>query len=152
MNAALQRKAQRLALHRVSLEVQEDLPLAHVDPVLVEQVIGQVLDNAAKYSPDGSFITVTGSASDDRVSIAVKDQGIGLTEEELALMWDRFYRSPRHLPQSTGSGLGLWIARAFVSATGGTIEAASPGIKLGTTFTINLPAPGPQGDDVKSDD
>ena len=152
VNAALERKEQRLASHPVALDIQEDLPLAHVDPVLTEQVIGQVLDNAAKYSPPDSPITITGSAASGRVSIAVQDQGVGLTDEELARMWDRFYRSPRHMPQSTGSGLGLWIARAFVSATGGTIEAVSAGKNLGTTVIMNLPAPGPHGDDVKSDD
>ena len=152
LNAALERKEQKLASHQVTLDIHDDLPLAHVDPVLIEQAIGQVLDNAAKYSPPGSPIKVIGSAASGRVSIAVEDQGAGLTRDELGRMWDRFYRSPRHMPQSTGSGLGLWIARAFVSATGGTIDAVSAGVNHGTIVTISLPAPGPHGDDVKSDD
>jgi two-component system sensor histidine kinase KdpD len=114
---------------------------------LIEQALGQVLDNSAKYSPAGSLIRIAASGGNEDVSLAVTDQGTGLTDEERSRIWERFYRSPRHHPTSTGSGLGLWIARAFVLATGGRVEATSLGPGRGTTVTINLPAPRPTSAD-----
>jgi two-component system sensor histidine kinase KdpD len=151
LNAALERKREKLSDHRIELDIQDDLPLVRVDPVLVEQATGQILDNAAKYSGADSLIRITAQAHADYISIVVADQGAGLTSEESMHIWDRFYRSPRH-PRSTGSGLGLWIARAVLMATGGSVEAASPGPGRGTTLTIRLPAPKPDAEDVRSDE
>jgi two-component system sensor histidine kinase KdpD len=125
-----------------------------VDPVLIEQTLGQVLDNAAKYSPAESLIRIAASARGDEVSIAVMDQGAGLTSEEQTRIWDRFYRSPRHQAIAAGSGLGLWIARAFVTASGGRIVATGSGAERGTTVTIHLPAPPPTSttDEMRSSD
>ena len=143
LNAAVDRKQRRLYAHQLEMDVPDELPLVRADPVLVEQALGQILDNAAKYSPAGSVIRVAAEEVGSTVSIAVVDQGAGLTEEERAQIFERFYRSPRQHPTSTGSGLGLWIARAFVLATGGSIEAMSPGPERGTAVTIRLPAPQP---------
>src|SRR5215510_7491204 len=143
VNAAVERQHRRLASHSLELNVPDELPLVRVDPVLVEQALGQVLDNAAKYSPVESLIRIAASDCEGEVSIAVMDQGPGLTDEERTRIWDRFYRSPRHQTIGAGSGLGLWIARAFVTASGGRIEATSLGTGRGTTVTIHLPAPEP---------
>jgi two-component system sensor histidine kinase KdpD len=143
VNAAVDRKQRRLSGHHLHLDLPDDLPLVRTDPVLIEQALGQVLDNCAKYSPAGSAIRVTATGGNAEVPIAVIDEGAGLTAEERTRVWERFYRSPRHFTAPTGSGLGLWIARAFVLATGGRIEAASPGRDEGTTVTIHLPAPCP---------
>jgi two-component system sensor histidine kinase KdpD len=153
INAAVERKQQRLSRHRLQIHVPNELPLVHVDPVLIEQALGQVLDNSARYSPIGSSIVVDASDGDAKISLSVKDQGSGLTAEERERIWERFYRGPRDLSSSTGSGLGLWIARAFVLASGGHIEATSPGHGEGTTVTIHLPAPQPAiADEVVSPD
>ena len=152
VNAAVDHKAQALASHRLEFDIQDELPLAHVDPVLVEQAVGQIVDNAAKYSKAGSTIRIEAFTSNDAIAIAVTDQGAGLTDEERAHIWDRFYRSPRHIPLATGSGLGLWIARAFLTATGGRVDASSDGPDRGTTMTVRLPAPTPDANDVKADD
>jgi len=154
VNAAVERQLRRLASHSLELDVRDELPLVRVDPVLVEQALGQVLDNAAKYSPAESLIRIAASDRGDEVSIAVTDQGAGLTSEEQTRIWDRFYRSPRHQAIGAGSGLGLWIARAFVTASGGRIDAASSGAGYGTTVTIHLPAPQPTSatDEMRSSD
>jgi two-component system, OmpR family, sensor histidine kinase KdpD len=154
VNTAVERQQRRLSSHSLELDVPDELALVRVDPVLVEQALGQVLDNAAKYSPAGSPIRIAASSCGDEVSIAVADQGAGLTSEEQTRIWDRFYRSPRHQAIGAGSGLGLWIARAFVTASGGRIEATSSGAARGTTVTIHLPAPPPTStiDEMRSSD
>ena len=142
VNATIERQHRRLSAHKLTLDVPDELALVHVDPVLIEQAVGQVLDNAVKYSSAGSLIHVAVAGYDREISVTIADQGAGLTAEEANQIWERFYRSPRQ-HATTGSGLGLWIARAFVLACGGTIEAASEGPGHGTTVTIRLPAPRP---------
>ena len=152
VNAATERQQRRLSARVLELDIPGELSLVRVDPALIEQAMGQVLDNAVKYSPPGSRIRIAAAGHDGEVSIAIADQGVGLTDEERSRIWDRFYRSPR-LHATTGSGLGLWIARAFVLATGGTIEAYSSGPGSGTRVTIRLPAPRPpSSDEVEGSD
>ena len=71
--------------------------------------------------------------------LSVSDQGAGLTAAEQTQMWDRFVRGDRHAMTTSGSGLGLWIASAFIAANGGKINAVSEGPGLGTTLAIELP-------------
>jgi two-component system sensor histidine kinase KdpD len=111
----------------------------HIDPVLVQQALVQIFDNAAKYSHSGSEIAVAARARDGRMVLSVSDQGSGLTEAEAAQIWDRFVRGPRHAMTTSGSGLGLWIANAFIAANGGKMNAVSEGPGLGTTVAIELP-------------
>jgi two-component system sensor histidine kinase KdpD len=147
VNAALNRQHSRLRSHSIEVRLPDELPLVHVDPALMEQAIGQILHNAAKYSPPGSTILIGGATHGPEVSIEITDRGDGLTGEERIRIWERFYRSPRHHASSTGSGLGLWIARAFVQAIAGRIEVASPGAGRGTSITVYLPAPRPTSTD-----
>ncbi len=141
VNAAVERAQARLGRHRVALRVAGDLPLVRIDAVLVRQALIQVLDNAAKYSPADSTIAVDVSPAAGMVRIAARDNGAGLTAEEKDRLWHRFYRGERNAAAVGGSGLGLWIAKSFVSATGGSIAADSNGPGQGTTVTIELPAP-----------
>jgi two-component system, OmpR family, sensor histidine kinase KdpD len=139
VNAALERRRRRLSGHEVSLDMDSNLPFIYVDPVLVEQAFGQLVDNAAKYSPPGSPITVAAKRNGHDVVLSVHDEGAGLTAQENARVGERFFRGPRHATTTSGSGLGLWIAKAFVGANGGKIEAASAGADRGTTVSIHLP-------------
>jgi len=139
VNAALERRRRRLSGHPVSLDMDSNLPFIYVDPVLVEQAFGQIVDNAAKYSPPGSPITVAAKRNGRDIVLSVHDQGAGLTAQENAQIGERFFRGARHAATTSGSGLGFWIAKAFVSANGGKIEAASPGADRGTTVSIHLP-------------
>jgi two-component system sensor histidine kinase KdpD len=139
VNSALERRRRRLNGHAISLDVDSNLPFVYVDPVLIEQAFSQVVDNAGKYSPPGSTITVAAKRNGNGLVLSVHDDGVGLSPEESAQLGERFFRGPRHVSTISGSGLGLWIAKAFVGANGGKIEAESPGINQGTTIAIKLP-------------
>lgn len=141
LDTALERCRKRLARHKVALNLPQDLPLVHVDAVLVKQALVQVFDNAAKYSPPGSTITVAARARDGRMILNVSDEGAGLTEAELPRIWDRFARGGRTAMETSGSGLGLWIARSFIDANGGKMNAISDGPGRGMTMSIELPVP-----------
>jgi two-component system sensor histidine kinase KdpD len=125
----------------VALDLDSNLPIVHVDPAQVEQALVQILDNAAKYSAPGSPIRVTARADDHTVVLAVHDRGAGLTGEEKRQVGDRFFRGPRHAVSTSGSGLGLWIANAFINANGGKVDVESDGADRGTTVSIHLSVP-----------
>src|SRR6266446_5198854 len=145
VNSALERRQRRLAGHNVSLDMDSNLPFIYVDPVLVQQAFVQIVDNAAKYSPAGSAINVSAKRNGRDVVLAVNDRGSGLTGEEKERIGERFFRGRRLAATTSGSGLGLWIAKAFVEANGGSIEAVSAGPDQGTTVSIHLPhAPQPE--------
>src|SRR5580704_7693502 len=153
VNSALERRRRRLLLHTVTLDVDSNLPFIYVDPVLIEQAFAQVVDNEAKYSPAGSTITVAAKRNGHGLVFSVQDTGVGLTDEESAQLGDRFFRGARHAATTSGSGLGLWIAKAFVSANGGRLEAESAGANLGTTIAIKLPvAPNAPQQETDPDD
>jgi K+-sensing histidine kinase KdpD len=137
--AAIRQRSHRLATHKLAVDVDPKLPLVNVDPVLLEQAIGQLIENAVKYSSVGSGIAVVGRVEDGQVVLSITDEGVGLTEEEASLLFRRAYRGRRHLGNVAGLGLGLWIARIFVAANGGTLSAHSPGPGRGTTVSIRLP-------------
>jgi len=139
VHSAIDSCRRRLTQRRLQLELAPDLPLIRVDPILVQQALVQIIDNAVKYSQIGSPIVVAVRVQDGRMTVSVRDEGAGLSEQEQARMWDRFARGERHLTTTSGSGLGLWIASAFVAANGGTIGANSEGPGRGTTISIDLP-------------
>lgn len=137
VSAALKQKQRRLVSHLVKLDLTRDVPLVHVDSVLVEQALGQLLENAAKYSPMGSEIKVSSRCERDQLVLSVKDQGSGLTADEKGQLGKRCFRGERR--REPGSGLGLWIASTFIAANGGTLHVESPGPNLGTTMSLRLP-------------
>ncbi len=139
VNSAVERCRNRMSDRRIVLNLPHDLPLIHVDPVLVEQALVQIFDNAVKYSHAGSQITVAARARDGRMILSVSDEGAGLTATEQTKIWDRFARGERLAATTSGSGLGLWIANAFIAANGGKINAVSDGPGKGTAMAIELP-------------
>ena len=139
VNSAIERCRNRMADRRLVLNLPGDLPLIHVDPVLVQQALVQIFDNAVKYSDAGSQITVAARARDGRMILSVSDEGAGLTAAEQTKIWDRFVRGERQAATTSGSGLGLWIANAFIAANGGKINAVSEGPGRGTAVAIELP-------------
>ena len=139
INSAIERCRHRLVDRRLAVDLPPDLPLIHVDPVLVQQALIQIFDNAVKYSSPGTQIAVDAQTRDSRLIISVTDHGAGLTTAEKSKIWDRFARGERHAATTSGSGLGLWIANAFVAANGGKVSAVSEGPSLGTTVSIELP-------------
>jgi two-component system, OmpR family, sensor histidine kinase KdpD len=139
VNAALQRCRNRLASRSVEVTLPEELVLLRIDSVLMERALGQILDNAAKYSPPESVISVRGENESGHFAISVTDQGAGLDPDDRALLGQKFFRGNRHSQVTSGLGLGFWIASAFVAANDGTMEATSEGVNKGMTVTIRLP-------------
>jgi two-component system, OmpR family, sensor histidine kinase KdpD len=139
INAALQRCRKILTGRAVDVTLPEELVLLHIDPVLMERALGQILNNAAKYSPPESAINVCGYSEAGQFVISVIDQGGGLDADERTLLGRKFFRGNRHSHATSGLGLGFWIATALVAANGGTIEAASEGVNKGVTVTVRLP-------------
>jgi two-component system sensor histidine kinase KdpD len=142
VNAAIKGRARRLSSHKIEMAFAEDLPLVNVDSGLIEEACGQLLENAAKYSPSGSKISVSARAEQAQVVLSISDQGVGITPDEQQQLGRRSFRGQRHqgIP---GSGLGFWIASTFVRANGGTIDIASKGQRQGTTASITLPGSPP---------
>jgi two-component system sensor histidine kinase KdpD len=141
VNTALERRRSRFAAHVIEVDLPSELPLLQADAVLIEKALGQLLANAAKYSPPGTTIRIRAWQEDNVLALAVSDEGAGLSAEDSAHLGERFFRGRRHVQTTPGSGLGFWIANAFVAANGGSIEASSPGENKGTTVTIRLPVP-----------
>jgi two-component system, OmpR family, sensor histidine kinase KdpD len=139
VNAAIEHRRRRLAGHPVTLDLDANLPIVRADPAQLEQALMQILDNAAKYSPDGAPIQVAAHPTAQAVVLSVHDHGAGLTDEEKSQVGERFFRGPRHAVTTSGSGLGLWIANAFVTANGGRLEVDSEGADRGTTVSLYLP-------------
>ena len=122
---------------RVKIQILDDLPLINLDAVLIAQVLVNLLDNARKYSSFGDPITITARIVGDRLEIAVKDCGMGIPQEDLGRIFDKFYRVQRK-EAIAGTGLGLSICRGIVEAHGGRIWAENNPHK-GVTITFTLP-------------
>ena len=144
VNAALQRHRARLTSREVELDLAAELPLAYVDQNLIEQALGHVIENAMKYSPPGSPIRIAGRVEGGLLAVTVADSGAGLTSEELGHLGERFFRGDRAAGATTGSGLGLWIAKSFLHANGGSLDAESDGVDRGSTLILRLPIPAQQ--------
>ena len=148
---ALGQAQHRLDAHQLDISLPETGPFVEVDPHLVGQALINILENAAKFSAEGSAIKVAMDVQDARVAIHVKDEGCGLSPEEAAHAFERFYRGAGGGDGRVGSGLGLSVARAFVEASNGHIVVESPGPGLGASFTLTFsiahPECGPNADD-----
>ena len=112
-----------------------------LDDVLFEQVLFNLLDNAAKYAPAGSLITINAWRQNGQVCLQVIDEGPGIPPVDLEHVFDKFYRAGGADRRRAGTGLGLAICRGFVEAMDGTITAANRTDRTGAVFTIMLPVP-----------
>src|SRR5262249_7301695 len=142
VGSALRRAARILAQHKVEVEISTDLPMIQLDPVLFEQVLFNLLDNAAKYAPAGTTIGIHAWHENDSIRLQVLDEGDGIPPGELEHIFDKFYRVHKADTVRAGTGLGLAISRGFVEAMRGTITAANRTDRSGAVFTIGLPVPG----------
>jgi signal transduction histidine kinase len=138
------RAAGRFARHRVAADTA---PVwVDADPTRLEQVVGNVLANALKYTPSGGAITVRVAAEGERARLDVEDTGAGIPVDLLPRIFELFVQGERTLDRAQGGlGIGLTLTRALVEMHGGTVEAHSAGPGRGATFTIRLPripAPG----------
>ncbi|MGI5864454.1 MAG: sensor histidine kinase [Myxococcales bacterium] len=136
----LRRLGPTLASHPVSLMVEGQPPAVFADPARTDQVLVNLLENAAKFSSAGSPIEVLVAPARGGARVSVRDHGVGIVPEELERLFDREYQARRARENKTGLGLGLYLTKGFVEAHGGSIEVEStPG--RGSTFHVFLPAP-----------
>jgi len=145
IGATLQRADKILQNHSVEIDLESGLPLLELDMVLMEQVLSNLFENAARYAPQGSHITVTARHEDGFVVIRMLDEGEGILEADLAWIFGKFYRVRHSGRQRARTGLGLAICRGFVEAMGGSITAANRIDRRGAVFTLRFPAPATPG-------
>jgi two-component system sensor histidine kinase KdpD len=136
VNVAVRRNESVLARHPVKVDLPKGLPLVRMDFVLIEQVLNNLLLNAAAYTPDGTPVDITAAGGAGEMSLTVADRGPGLPQESLPHVFDKFYRVPGAPPG--GTGLGLSIVKGFVEAHGGRVEARNRE-GGGAQFTFWLP-------------
>lgn len=122
----------------LSVAIQTDLPKIAADPASLSEVIGNLIDNAIKYSNEGGAISVTSGVKGDLVELAVEDHGIGMPGNVVSNLFQKFYRSHRSRETVAGTGIGLYISKAIVESHGGAISVRSEDGK-GSTFTIAIP-------------
>jgi PAS domain S-box-containing protein len=121
--------------HRFVVDLEDDVPAVRADPDKLRQVVGQLVENAVKYSPAGAVVRLEARARPDAVEVTVSDEGSGIPESEVDRIFDKFYRASETQP---GTGLGLFIAQGLVSAMGGRIWVRSKE-GGGSRFTFALP-------------
>lgn len=137
---ALRRLERDLAAHRVVRDLPADLPEMSGDAVLLEQVVTNILDNAAKYAPAGSQVRLSAEAAGERLTLAIADEGPGIPEGDRAHVFDMFFRVRAGDGRPGGTGLGLAIAKGIVDAHGGSIRAeAALADGTGTRIVLTLP-------------
>lgn len=141
VGSALQRARKIIGEHKTEVDIPADLPMLKVDPVLFEQALFNLLDNAAKYAPAGSTIRVQGWSDNGSVILQIMDEGPGIPPGDLERIFDTFYRVRKRDQVRAGTGLGLSICRGFIEAMGGTITAANRTDRSGAVFTIKMPKP-----------
>lgn len=137
------RRALRQILDERSIEISipEESEVIHTDAGLLEQVLVNLLENAAKYSPSGTSIAIEGHRQNSSYELSVCDQGPGISPPERERVFDLFRRAGSADQRPAGTGMGLAICKGFIEALGGTIRVSDRPAGRGTCFTIRLPQP-----------
>lgn len=126
-------------LHPLRIDVPDNLPPVSLDRVLVDQILSNLVENAAKYTRPGSEIQVSARAADGEAWIEVADRGEGVPPDAVERLFEPFYQAPRRSARPEGSGIGLAVVRGLVEAQGGRVRAGNrPGGGLAITFTLPL--------------
>ena len=139
IGSTLRRTVKILRHHSVQLDVAADMPMVSLDAVLFEQVLFNLLDNAAKYAAPGTTIFIRTWRDRTTVCLQILDEGEGIPQSDLEHIFDKFYRVQKTDQVRPGTGLGLAISRGFVEAMNGTIVAGNRTDRRGAAFTITLP-------------
>jgi len=134
--------------HNLRISIQSDLPLVFVDRVRIGQVLVNLCENAAKYSEEGSDITIEAELSGESVVLSVGDEGNGIALENLEKVFDRFYRVSNNHYSISGIGLGLSICRGIIETHGGRIWVQSE-VGKGSKFSFELPINEKEGSVMK---
>jgi two-component system sensor histidine kinase KdpD len=135
----LERCEKTLGNHQVKVDMDETLPLVKVDSLLLAEALTHLLENAARYSPAETLVTIGAQVREGQFIVKVADEGPGIATDELSRVFDKFYRgSQRRKRSKDGTGMGLAIARGIIEAHGGKIWAENGGLR-GAVFTFALP-------------
>jgi CheY-like chemotaxis protein/nitrogen-specific signal transduction histidine kinase len=138
--AATIRPALEQKEHELKIELPDEPLPVYADPTRAEQIIANLLTNAAKYTQQGGRVTLRAMRVERHVEIQVADTGVGLPPEMIGRVFDLFAQAERTLDRSEGGlGIGLTVARKLAEMHGGTILASSEGLGKGSTFTVRLP-------------
>jgi signal transduction histidine kinase len=122
----------------LAVSIPADLPTIAADRASIGEVFGNLIDNAIKYSNEGGTINVTAAVNGDFVDVSIQDHGIGMPENVVSNLFQKFYRSHRSRETVSGTGIGLYISKAIVESHGGTISVRSEDGR-GSTFVVSLP-------------
>ena len=141
VGAVLNRTETALRFHPIDVSLPADLPLVSIDAVLIEQVLINLLENAARYTPKGTLLSLSASHEDDAVVVEVADRGPGIPPDQWEKIFEKFYRLP-HEREGSGAGLGLAICQGIVSVHGGRIRAGARN-GGGAVFRFTIPIEGP---------
>jgi two-component system, OmpR family, sensor histidine kinase KdpD len=141
VGSTLERASKLLARHHVEVELSAELPMLFVDAVLFEQVLFNLLDNAAKHAPAHTTIRIRSWRDAKTAGLQILDEGSGIPPDDLERIFDKFYRVKKEDQVRAGTGLGLAISRGFIEALHGTITAGNRTDRSGAIFTIALPIP-----------
>ena len=139
VEAALEKSKQLLAGREVKLQLPESLPPVRIDLERIAEVLVQLLENAAKYSPPGTPITISAEPAGTMVDLSIADRGPGIDDMEQSLIFEKFYRGRDQRYRVQGTGMGLAIAKAIVEAHGGNIGVTSQ-LGSGSVFHFTVPA------------
>ncbi|WP_186395579.1 sensor histidine kinase KdpD [Stappia sp. TSB10GB4] len=139
VGAALRRASKIMSRHKTVTSIPSSLPMLKVDPVLFEQVLFNLFDNAAKYAPPDTTIQIRAWDDGRWMTIQILDEGPGISAADLERIFDSFYRARKRDHVLAGTGLGLSICKGFVEAMGGTIMADNRTDRSGAVFTIRMP-------------
>jgi signal transduction histidine kinase len=133
--------------HRLVTEIPSEAIWLDADHTRLAQVVSNLLNNAAKYTPSGGTISLSASSRDGRAEIKVSDTGVGIPPEMQSRIFEIFAQVEDHLTKAQGGlGIGLALAKQLVTLHGGAIEVASAGQDLGSTFTVKIPIAAEQSD------
>jgi len=140
VNESVKQVGHELSDHELVIDIANNVPLVRIDFALMEQVLVNLLNNAALYTPSGVRVRLTATVEQDELVLSVADRGPGLPPGDLERVFEKFYRAPG--TASGGTGLGLSICKGLVEAHGGTITAENRQTRGGARFTIRLPIGG----------
>jgi signal transduction histidine kinase len=130
-------KAQETGI-QIRIDVPNDMPLMEADRDKIKQVLLNLMSNAIKYNRTNGSVIVTGNYNENEISINVQDTGVGIPEESLPHLFEKFYRVREHEGKASGTGLGLSLCKQIIQGHNGRIEVKSK-MGVGTSFGVHLP-------------